>query len=121
MKSNKIFKRIMTSALVLTMVMALSISSFAGSISRTYSGSFASDWMNSVDSMENGSKVVLTYGYNTSFINEDMAYSLYYGAEHRSKIRNGSKTAYGPKQRAGEWSDLEIRHSGSSVTYYSTW
>lgn len=121
MKSNKIMKLVVTSALVFSMALSLSAVAFAGSYSKTYSGSFASDWSKTVDTNVNGARLVLTYGYNTSFINEDTAYSLYYGAQHRSKIKNGNGTSYGPSVSAYEWSDLEIRHKGSSVTYSCSW
>lgn len=104
---------------ILSLMLAMSSLSFAGSFSRTYSGSFASDWTNSAQTTVNGATLVLSYGYNTFLVNEDCASSLYYGSYHNARIRNSSTTIDGPSVPAGEWSDLEIRHSGTTVTYYS--
>lgn len=41
------------------------------------------------------------------------------GSMHRARIKNGSGTHNGPIKRANEWSDLEVRHSGNTVNYYS--
>lgn len=115
----KRFKSVAFLTVILTLIFAMSSLSFAGSFSRTYSGSFASDWTNSAQTTINGATLVLSYGYNTFLINEDCASSLYYGSYHNSRIKNANGTFNGPLIQAHEWSDLEIRHSGTSVTYYS--
>lgn len=107
--------------LIFSIVLSISLASFAGAVTRTYSGSFSDDWTKSVETNINGSTDVLTYGFNTFLINEDFAYSLYYGDYHRSKVSNGNGSHYGQQKQAGEWSDIEVRHSGSSITYSSIW
>lgn len=121
MKFKKVLKSISCLAIALSMMFALPVFSFA-SLSKTYSGSFNKSWMDRATTVtSDGAKAYLEYGFNTTLINEDVANSLYYGDEHYSKIRNGSGKHKGPRREAGEWSDLEVRHSGSRVTYYSIW
>lgn len=115
-------KRIKSVAAIMgisVLMFTMSSLSFAGSLTRTYSGSFSSDWTNSAQTTANGATLVLSYGFNTFLINEDCASSLYYGSDHHPRISNGNGTFDGPTRQAHEWSDLEIRHSGSTVTYSS--
>lgn len=83
------------------------------------STSFSKAWMNSKTAYEPGGiKNILTYGYDTFLINEDICYAYSNGHCHKSKIVNGRVTKYGPKRWANEgWSDLEIVHKGPKVTY----
>ena len=78
---------------------------------------FKKEW--SAVKKSSGKKHILTYGYDTTLINEDYAYANSIGYIHRSKLTNGKGTYYGPKKAAnGGYSDIEVRHNGKSIKYY---
>lgn len=101
--------------LALTVILGVLTASpvMAGSLSRTYSGQFVNDWSKTVTS----GRAKLEYGFNTLFINEDTCYANHSGANHYAKIRNGNGVHVGPSKPAGTWSNQEVTHSGSYVTY----
>lgn len=82
------------------------LTAHAGSLSKTVSGS-------------NGSK--LQYGYNTFLINEDKAYAYHPSASHYAKIKNGNGVHTSRSSFGGQWSKLEVVHSGQTVVYSCEW
>ena len=121
MKRKKGLKFLVTYVLALSLVFALSITSFAGTISKTYSGQFDSEWYDSYSTYVNGASLQMTYGFNTFLINEDCCYTLYYGSSHRPIIKNDRGTFTKGLMQAHEWNDLEVMHKGDSVTYSCYW
>ncbi|WP_084813872.1 hypothetical protein [Desulfitobacterium sp. PCE1] len=87
--------------------------------SKSGSGYFISNWMESKQASYSGSTEKLDYGFNTFLINEDIAYAYSNGSRHAAKIVNGNGEHYGPWKWANDWSDLEVRHAGNTVNYYS--
>jgi hypothetical protein len=81
--------------------------------------SFKQAWTKSITKTEPGGiRHILAYGYNTFLIHEDICYAYSNGYYHRAQIKNGNGTHNGPPRWANEgWSDLEVRHKGSTVTY----
>lgn len=118
-------RRIMIISMAMLVALALPTFAMAESTVQKYtdgSHTFSKKWNESKTKYtSSGAKCVLTYGFNTTLINEDYAYAFTNGAIHRSKIKNGNGTYNGPWKVANEWSDKEVRHKGSSVTYYQTW
>lgn len=110
-------KKIVMALIVIAVLFAFPIRVFATE-SVTYSGSFSDKWtkFHSVD-LKNGTKVRITYGFNTFLINEDTIQAYNDGYKHRARIMNGNGTHYGPWKYANDYSDLEVRHSGTKVTY----
>jgi hypothetical protein len=117
-------KKTVLLALALCFFLMFPVVSFAGEkvliqASRSGSSYFTSDWMDRKTASYDGSTEILDYGFNTFLINEDIAYSYSNSCEHASKITNGTGTHYGQWRWANQWSDLEVRHSGNTVHYYS--
>lgn len=80
---------------------------------------FSSSW--SATKSSDNNRHHLTYGFDTTLINEDFAYANSISYIHRSKIINGNSNGpfYGPWKAANAgYSDKEVRHKGSSVKYY---
>lgn len=124
MKQKTKTRGTMIISFVLLMVLSLSTVAFADTTVQSYSNgshTFSNDWIESKTIYNDGAKCVLTYGFDTTLINEDLAYAYTNGAEHRSKIVNGNGTHYGPWQYANEWSDKEVIHNGTSITYSHIW
>ena len=82
---------------------------------------FSSSWKESKTITYNGAQCVLTYGFDTTLINEDYVYAYTNGAIHRSKVKNSNGTYYGPYVVANAWSDQEVVHAGASITYSHLW
>jgi|LSQX01.2.fsa_nt_gb hypothetical protein len=110
-------------ALAMCLFLAFPVASFAETTlihaSRSGSSYFISDWMDREEESYSGSREILDYGFNTFLINEDIAYAYSNGSQHAAKILNGNGAHYGPWVWANDWSDLEVRHSGNTVNYYS--
>lgn len=88
----------------------------AGSLSRTYSGQFVEPWSKVVTN----EVATLEYGFNTLFIKEDTCYAYHTGSRHYAKIRNGNGVHVGSAKAAGQWSKIEVTHSGhKSITHVS--
>ncbi len=110
----------------IVMLVALSIPMvvFADTTVQSYSNgshTFSSSWNESKTITYSGATCVLTYGFNTTLINEDYAYAYTNGDIHRSRIVNGNGTHNGPWKAANVWSDKEVVHSGNSITYRHIW
>lgn len=86
------------------------------------SHTFNAKWSESKTVTYKNSKNILTYGFDTTLINEDFAYAYSDGGYHYSRIvRATNDIVDGPKKYANNWSDLEIRHKTKSVTYKHMW
>lgn len=106
---------------VITMIALRSgarLTAHAGSVSKTVTSNFTSAWDKTV-SGSNGSK--LQYGYNTVLINEDKAYAYHPSASHYAKIKNGNGVHTSRSSFGGQWSKLEVVHSGQTVVYSCEW
>ena len=109
--------------LMMILILAMTQTAFASEaslLSATSSGkSFSKAWQ-ATKSSNTGGKHILTYGYNTTLINEDYAYAYSNGWKHRSKVKNDRETFKGPIKWANDgWSDIEVRHKGSSIKYWN--
>lgn len=97
----------------------LSLGAFAApsfaSISKTVSDNFKSSWELSATG-DNG-KAVLTYGFNTFLISEDFARAYHSSKNHYASIKNKNGEYSADTVKDGKWSEIEIRHVGSSITY----
>lgn len=91
-------------------------SASAASVSKTYSGSFSKAWERYASSTDG--KANLTYGYNTTWINEDYAWAKHSTKSHYAAIKNGNGWHTGKGKAAGSTSKIEVTHKGTSVTYY---
>lgn len=86
---------------------------------RLGSSYFISSWMDTETASYLGSTETLDYGFNTTLINEDVAYAYSNGSRHCARIKNGSGTHNGTWVWANDTSNLEVQHSGTTVDYYS--
>lgn len=110
-------KKIIRVSIILVLVliiMPMTVS--AGSISRTYSGQFNTSWNLSYSSGD----ATINYGFNTFLIHEDTCSANHDNYWHNAAIYNGSRFV-GPSRSAGSWSNKQVTHNGSSVTYYCEW
>lgn len=95
-------------------VLAMSVSASHDNLSASSRGrSFTKAWQSTTERDE----ATLTFGYNTTFINEDYAWAYRSDKLHWAEIKNGNGWHYGGYARAGKWSKQEVRHSGSSIYY----
>ncbi len=94
------------------------LTAHAGSVSKTVTSNFTSAWEKTATG-SNGSK--LQYGYNTVLINEDTAYAYHPSASHYAKIQNGKGAHTSRSSFGGQWSKLEVVHSGQTVIYSCEW
>jgi hypothetical protein len=104
-------------ALVMVATIALPLSASAGDLTRTYDGQFTTEWEYTVTS----GNASLTYGYNTTAINEDYAWANNSNASHFASLTNGTGVHNGGTKNAGTVSKIEVRHNGSSVEYHCYW
>ncbi len=128
MKNNVLKVAKISTIVFLSIIMLFALSSkdvMAGTVvtqqSADSSGhTFYDDWNDiTTKYLAYGQYLRLEYGYNTWFINEDMAYAYSDSNMHRSAISNGNGFFVGPWVTAREYSDLEVRHKGSFVRYYN--
>ncbi|MBO4617868.1 MAG: hypothetical protein J5717_10960 [Lachnospiraceae bacterium] len=77
--------------------------------------SFSEAWEVSVTG-DDGS-AVLTYGYNTDWINEDYSWAYHYSKNHYASLTNGKGSFSGSNKDGGKWSKIEVTHNGTSVSY----
>lgn len=123
MKTRISRKKTVLLALSLGLSLAFPVASYAESTlvnaSRSGSSYFINDWMDRATASYSGSTEILDYGFNTTLINEDVAYAYSNGSRHSAKIVNGNGASYGPLVWANDTSYLEVQHSGNTVNYYS--
>ncbi|WP_141903961.1 hypothetical protein [Lysinibacillus sp. Y5S-8] len=87
----------------------------AGTLESTYSGSFSKDW--ELYSASSDNKATITYGYNTSWINEDYVWANHSTKDHYGALYNGAWHA-APSKSATELSKIEVRHDAASTNKY---
>jgi hypothetical protein len=116
-KIHKGFVSLIATAMLATFMLPLSAS--AGDLSETYNGSFASDF--SFSKSADSGNATLVYGFNTVAINEDIAWANHNLYSHYASLTNGNGVHNGPIKPPGEWSKIEVTHSGTSVTYHCYW
>lgn len=76
---------------------------------------FNKAWERSVTCDSN--KGVLTYGYNTTAIDEDYVHAYHSKKGHYAYLKNGKGSFSGFNKGKGSWSKIEVTHKGSSITY----
>jgi hypothetical protein len=118
MKSlNKNKSIVIAATTVILLTIALSMSAYAGDLSKTYSGQFTTAWeLTAASDYAN-----LTYGFNTDWINEDYAWANNSNASHNASLTNGTGVHPGPAKAAGTVSRIEVTHNGSTVEYHCYW
>lgn len=88
----------------------------AAQLSATNPRSFDEPWERYL-SGDNG-KASLKYGYNEFAFNEDYAWATHATKNHYASIYNGNGWHTGSNKGANGVSKIEVRHKGSSVSYY---
>ncbi|MHB8073295.1 mediterrocin family bacteriocin [Desulfosporosinus fructosivorans] len=123
MKTRISRKKTVLLALSLCLSLAFPVTVYAESTlvhaSRSGSSYFIDDWTDKATASYSGSTEKLDYGFDTTLINEDVAYAYSDGSRHCARIKNGSGTHNGTWVWANDTSDLEVQHSGTTVNYYS--
>ena len=119
-------KRLCAGAIAFVMVLStismgtcLAYSDGATESGVSYSGSFGSDWQKVYQDAKHDT--VITYGFNTTLIDEDYCYATQSVKLHNAEIKNGNGYHYGPFKGAGKSYNLEVTHAGSRVQYYCCW
>ena len=67
--------------------------------------------------VEYGDDWTMKYGYNTTWINEDWTHTKHPDIATTAKVKNSNGTHVGSKAGSGNWSKIEVRHSGTSLSY----
>jgi len=122
LKKNKILSILVIAALIFILISPSEAIAFTNI--QSYSNenhTFTSSWSESKTINYSGSTCVLTYGFDTTLINEDYAYAYSNGSLHRSKITNYNGSFFGYWVYANDWSDKEVTHRGTSIYYYHQW
>lgn len=118
MKKLKTLAKISTFAIALSMI-SVPTSTLAGSLSEEYDGQFVRDW--SLTVFGDNDDAILEYGFNTWAWNEDTAHAYHNTKSHYAKIKNGNGVHASTSKVGGKWSNCEVKHAGSKVTYYCIW
>lgn len=87
----------------------------AGSI-QSYGSTFSAAWERYATG--DGGRAGLTYGYNTTLVNEDYAWAKHSTQSHYAAVYNGTGWHTGKGVNAGSTSKIEVTHSGTAVKYY---
>ena len=87
----------------------------AASITKSYSGSFSKVWQKNA-STSDGARV-LTYGYNKAAINEDYAHGYHATKTHYASVSNSNGSHTSGNVGKGKTAKIEVRHSGSNISY----
>jgi hypothetical protein len=94
-------------------LVASSTTVFATEVSRTSAGkSFTAPW----ELYASDVNWVMEYGFNTLFINEDYTHTKHNSTSHIAKVINANGT-FTDSDSAGNWAEIEVTHSGQSITY----
>lgn len=75
--------------------------------------SFTKAWESTVY----GGNFSYTYGYNTTWINEDYTHSIHDVWSHQAAVANGNTAHESSVTKAGKVAKVEIRHYGNDVLY----
>lgn len=113
--SKKNYKLILNLLLVVIFCFTFISPVSATSLEAKYSSSFANAWERYTSGDSN--KASLTYGYNTTAINEDYAWANHSTKSHYSSVKNSNGWHTGPSEKSKSISKIEVKHSGSSLTY----
>ena len=108
------FKKFIACGLMGIMMVTTSIPAMAFSITNG-SKTFDSKWELSVTS--DGGRGVLTYGYNTTAINEDYSHAYHTTKSHYAYVKNGKGSFSGSNVGAKKWSKIEVTHNGNRIIY----
>lgn len=112
----KLPKKIVSLGLVGILSLGVLVStSSAATLSKTVKNNFSKAW--ELYASGDSGRASLTYGYNTLLINEDYAYANHSTKNHHASLTNGRGGFTGPNKSKGNLSKIEVRHSGSTVTY----
>lgn len=87
----------------------------AAEVSASYSGSFEKAWEKSKSTTDGAG--VLTYGYNTRFINEDYSHGYHATKSHYVTVSNDNGSFTSGNVGKGKTAKIEVRHKGSTVRY----
>lgn len=91
----------------------------AASITKSYNGSFAKKWEKSASTSDGGG--VLTYGYNTTLINEDYAHGYHASKSHYTSVSNGNGSFTSGNVGKGQTAKISVQHKGSNISYSMTY
>lgn len=106
-------KTLICGVLSLGLLASTATSAFATTQSYSSSGhSFSNAWTE-YDATSNWS---IEYGYNTSWINEDYTSAVHDYYHHTAIVENGNGS-YSDEDSAGDWANISVTHSGSTVYY----
>lgn len=106
-------KKLLISSITALILLSSSTSAFATEITRTSSGqSFNAAW----ELYASGTDWVMEYGYNTAWINEDYTHTKHNSTGHTAIVQNANGS-HSNSDGAGNWAEIEVTHSGSSITY----
>lgn len=62
----------------------------------------------------------MIYGYNTDWINEDFTHTNHTTKTHLAKVQNNNGM-FSDEASANNWAEIEVVHSGTTITYYITY
>lgn len=65
---------------------------------------------------DSGRNWEMTYGYNTSWINEDYTHTYNSQEDHYAGISNANGF-FSDSDNAGQWAGIEVTHSGTDIAY----
>lgn len=108
-------KVLISSSLIIGILASGFVSSTADAASQAYSStghSFSKAW----EATGEGTNWVMTYGYNTTLINEDYTHTLHNTTSHTAIVKNANGN-YSSDGSKGNWAKIEVTHSGSSIQY----
>lgn len=91
------------------------ISAEAGEVSRSVSNDFSHAWERYASG--DGGRAQLTYGYNTTFIDEDYAWAKHSEKSHYAAVYNGNGWHTGSGAKPGRTSRVDVTHGGDYVLY----
>lgn len=107
-------KKIVAYALAFVLTVAsFSTPTLAATSTRTSTGqTFDKAW----ELTASGTNWIMKYGYNTAWINEDYTHTYHSNNHHVATVSN-SRGSFSDEDNGGKWAEIEVRHSGSYITY----
>lgn len=101
----------------------MAVLSLIGSASSVYatdhtfsSSSFDSKW----EKTASGDNWLMTYGFNTAFINEDYTWTMHNTKTHSAVVINGNGT-FAANNSYKNWAKKEVTHKDPTVKYRLTY
>ncbi|WP_422659875.1 hypothetical protein ACK8P5_04940 [Paenibacillus sp. EC2-1] len=107
-------KKLLSSILTLSLL-SLTLSAFASAYDSGGHG-FGSSWTAYDDGGTGFNTWEVKYGFNKYAIDEDFIHGYHNSKGHTVKLTNGNGT-YSDSDTAGNWSRVDVRHSGNAVYY----